>query len=227
MLHQPPLGIWPIPHSHPHWQAGAWASIAGWYDAHLQTWYWKRHCGECAYHLTSQRFFDFDNMSKDIRFRFQRAYSSFNLYCQAQGKSAGLRSFSKAFFNMSSLVSAPWANSKASDTILLLQWLVFVLKLQIRTPHVDGYNSLLSQMLQLYVNLPLNYGWCTPIRYGLRGTVQHIYTWVWWLYFGPMLSWGKGRWNSTSVRSFKSRSYMLYTTLLLDWRLNCYLGHCW
>ena len=78
-----------------------------------------------------------------------------------------------------------------------------------------------------YVNLPLNYGWCTPIRYGLRGSVQHNYTWVWWLYFGPMLSWGKGRWNSTSVRSFKSRSYMLYITLLLDWRLNCNLGHCW
>lgn len=99
--------------------------------------------------LLRKGFFDFDDMSKDIRFRFQRAYSSFNLYCQAQGKSAGLRSFSKAFFNMSSLVSAPWANSKASDTILLLQWLVFVLKLQISTPHVDGYNSLLSQMLQL------------------------------------------------------------------------------
>lgn len=99
--------------------------------------------------LIRKGFFDADGMSKDIRFRFERAHSNFKLWCHSEGKSAGLRSFSKSFFNMTSLVSAPWCNSKASDTILLLEWLVFFIRLNLIHPVVDGHEALLKPMLQL------------------------------------------------------------------------------
>ena len=99
--------------------------------------------------LLRKGFFDIEGESKDIRVRFVRAHSHFALWCKAERKTPGLRSFSKSFFNMLSLVSAPWVNAKASDTILLLEWLVFYLKLNIRTPAVAGHELLLHQMLQL------------------------------------------------------------------------------
>ena len=99
--------------------------------------------------LLRKGFFDVEGMSKDIRCRFERAHSSFKLWCHAEGKSAGLRSFTKSFFNMTSLVSAPWCNSKASDTILLLQWLVFFIRLNLIHPVVHGWEEFLNPMLQL------------------------------------------------------------------------------
>ena len=52
------------------------------------------------------------------------AYSSFKLFCAAVAKSAALRSLSRAFLNYPSFDKYPWANSKGSDTILLLRWVV-------------------------------------------------------------------------------------------------------
>lgn len=99
--------------------------------------------------LLRKGFFDSEGQSKDIRYRFERSYSHFHLWCKATGKTAGLRSFSKAYFNMTSLMSAPWSNSKASDTMLLLEWLAFVLRTNLDVPTVHGFENLLKPMLQL------------------------------------------------------------------------------
>ena len=99
--------------------------------------------------LLRLKFFDFPGSTVNIDDRFQRAHSYFALWCRARGKKAGLRSFTKAFFNMKSLISAPWANCKGSDSILLLQWLQFTLKLNIDDPVVPNHECLLKQMLQL------------------------------------------------------------------------------
>ena len=99
--------------------------------------------------LLRLKFFDYPESTVNIDDRFSRAHSYFVLWCMSQGKSPGLRSFSKSFFNMKSLISAPWASSKGSDTILLLQWLRHTLKLNIETPAVEGYETLLKQMLQV------------------------------------------------------------------------------
>lgn len=50
---------------------------------------------------------------------------------------------------MVTLVSAPWASSKGSDTVLLLEWLQTVLKLELRVPTVQGHEELLGFMLQV------------------------------------------------------------------------------
>ena len=99
--------------------------------------------------LLRLKFFDHPGSSCNIDDRFARAHTMFSLWCKAEGKSPGLRSFTKRFFNMQTLVSAPWSNSKGSDTVLLLQWLVFTLKLNIQSPVVAGYDLLLQQMLQV------------------------------------------------------------------------------
>lgn len=53
------------------------------------------------------------------------------------------------FFNMTSMISAPWASCKGSDSMILLEWLVFLLKLNIRNPAVRGHEQLLRNMLQV------------------------------------------------------------------------------
>lgn len=105
--------------------------------------------GGCLILLLRLGYFDHDGASKDITERFKRAHSNFALWCRVSGKRPGLHSFSKSFFAMKSLVSAPWAQSKGSDTILLLEWLVFVLQLQLSDPVVRGHDSLLRQMKQV------------------------------------------------------------------------------
>lgn len=99
--------------------------------------------------LLRKGFFDEEGQSIDIRQRFDRAHGHFKLWCGATGKNAGLRSFTKAFFNLQTLTSAPWSNSKASDTVTLIEWLAFFLKTNIEVPSVMGFETLLQQMLQL------------------------------------------------------------------------------
>ncbi len=53
-------------------------------------------------------FFDFEGSTTNIVDRFNRAYNMFSLWCKAERKTVGLRSFSKSFFNMKNLISAPW-----------------------------------------------------------------------------------------------------------------------
>lgn len=47
--------------------------------------------------------------------------------------SAGLRSFSASFFQVKTKRSFAWANSKGSDSVLLLRWLYFYVGLQLVT----------------------------------------------------------------------------------------------
>lgn len=56
--------------------------------------------------------------------KLDRCYSSFRLWCHATGHTPALRSFSRAFMNYPRFSLYPWANSKGSDTTLLLKWLV-------------------------------------------------------------------------------------------------------
>ena len=94
-------------------------------------------------------FYDHPGSSVNIVDRFERAHSWFVLFCRAQGHSPGLRSFTKAFFNMQTLISAPWSSSKGSDSILLLQWLRHSLRIHMLNRTVPGHEQLLSHMLQV------------------------------------------------------------------------------
>ena len=99
--------------------------------------------------LLRLKFFDYEGSTINMEDRMNRAHGSFALWCTTLSKSPGLRSFSMRYFNMKSLLSAPWANSKGSDSVLLLQWLQHTLHVNINYPNVAGYEQLLKRMLQV------------------------------------------------------------------------------
>ena len=99
--------------------------------------------------LARSGFWDYPQASRNIKARLKRCHSSFVLYCMAVKKKPGLRSFTKSFFGVKSLsMSSPSANSKGSDTMLLLRWLLWFCKLQVIAPEVPGHDLLLQGMIQ-------------------------------------------------------------------------------
>ena len=103
--------------------------------------------------LLRRGFFDDEGSSKNLKDRLERAHSHFMLFCGATKEHPSLRGFTKDFFhirNFLSAPSAPWANSKGSDSLILLRWCSFFTKLQMERPTVAGYGELLSCMLQIF-----------------------------------------------------------------------------
>ena len=99
--------------------------------------------------LARKGFWDFPDSSTNFPDRLDRAHATFSMWCKAEGHCPGLRSFSKSYFNMVNLVSAPWTSSKGSDTMLLLRFCCFFLHLNINSPHVLGFEDLLQDMLEV------------------------------------------------------------------------------
>jgi len=76
--------------------------------------------------LCRLNYFDFDPAeSQNVDERLKRACGAFKLWCAAERRCPGLRSFSRSFFNCKAAAQSPWANAKGSDVTLLLQWLNF------------------------------------------------------------------------------------------------------
>ena len=59
----------------------------------------------------------------DVPTKLNAAFGHFRLWLRNEGKTASLRSFTKAFFSYSNRQSFPWVNAKGSDVTLLLKWL--------------------------------------------------------------------------------------------------------
>ena len=81
--------------------------------------------------------FDFPGCSKDLDGRLIYAHGSFKLWAMANHRSPGLQSFSKAFFVMKSYADSPWSNSKGADTVLLIQWLHWLVSLNLKHQWMD------------------------------------------------------------------------------------------
>ena len=79
--------------------------------------------------------------SRDINERLNRAHGGFKLWCAGARKSPGLRSFTRSFFNCKTFRSSAWANSKGSDSTLLVSWLLFYIPL-IAATHEKACNHL-------------------------------------------------------------------------------------
>ena len=98
--------------------------------------------------LLRNGFFDFDGCSRNFVDRLGRAHSHFVLYCAAHKEHPSLRGFTKQRLHMSSFMSAPWCNSKGSDSMILLRWLLFFVQLNVKHPLQPGFESLLKHMAQ-------------------------------------------------------------------------------
>ncbi len=66
----------------------------------------------------------FFGVDGDVSEKLNRAHSAFVMYTSATSQTPALRSFTKAFMMWPKFASYPWVNSKGSDTMLLLRWLV-------------------------------------------------------------------------------------------------------
>ena len=94
--------------------------------------------------------FDIDGESNNIDVRLERAFGNFRLWCIAEKKSPGLRSFTKAFFNAKTQAQSPWSNSKGSDTTLLNQWICWFCRLHVETPTDVSRNH--AELLKLLIH---------------------------------------------------------------------------
>ena len=104
-------------------------------------------------------FFDDERDPRDLPSRLERAHGSFKLWCLQKKKSAGLRSFTRAFFNCPTFQCTPWSNSKGSDTSLLVRWLTFFIGLQLETDP-RGLDSFLRVARRVLVNVTESHKIC-------------------------------------------------------------------
>ena len=98
--------------------------------------------------LARKGFFDFPGSTRNVADRLVRAHSSFTLFCAVTREHPSLRGFTKQFFHLKSMMSAPWVNAKGSDAMSLLRWLAWFLRLNLRHPVQAGFDVLLTTMLQ-------------------------------------------------------------------------------
>ena len=108
--------------------------------------------GGILVYLARRKFFDFEGFeSEGIGFpsRLNRAHRCFVLWTKAERHHPSLRSFNKAFLNMKNLASAPWCNTKGSDTTLMIRWLLWYLNLVLLDPPEHADTGMLQKMRQL------------------------------------------------------------------------------
>ena len=90
--------------------------------------------------LLRKGFFDYEGSSRNLKDRLQRAHSSFT-FCAVSKLHPALRGFTKKWLHLQSFMSAPWCNSKASDSMILLRWLLWLVKLNLKQPVVPGFSQ--------------------------------------------------------------------------------------
>lgn len=74
----------------------------------------------CLLWLVSKNYFGGQG---DINDKLATAHAQFRQHCRTTGKSPALRTFTRALMMFPRLDAYPWANTKGSDTMLLLSWL--------------------------------------------------------------------------------------------------------
>ena len=81
-------------------------------------------CGSLVI-LARLGFYDDGDDPRNLHARLRRIYKSFRLWCSVNQKTPAVRYFSAALFNVKKSMKSdfPWSNTKASDTMLLLQYI--------------------------------------------------------------------------------------------------------
>ena len=105
--------------------------------------------GGVLVYLARHRYFDHEGSTTNFKDRLARAHGSFTLFCTVRKKYPSLRSFTKEFLNMKTLRSAPWTATKGSDTMLVIRWLIFFLRLALASPPGAGDATILRTMLRV------------------------------------------------------------------------------
>ena len=100
-------------------------------------------------------YFDFPGFSENFPDRLERAWSSFRLWTLANQKTPAIHYFSKSLFNTPNQRSFAWANVKGSDTTLMTQWVLHVVRLsrESRGPVNDALEGALIEACESAIAL--------------------------------------------------------------------------
>ena len=88
--------------------------------------------------------FDSAGDSVAVDNRLERAYNSYKLWCLTAAKTTSLRKFSKENFHRKKGTSFPFTSGKGADSIVLMQWLSWFLRLKLRMPEVPERQLLMA-----------------------------------------------------------------------------------
>ena len=78
-------------------------------------------CGSTLFWLVENQYY---GSAGNLPSKLEAAHGAFKLFCSTTGQQPSLRSFTKSLFVYTSRKTFPWANTKGSDTMLLLKFLV-------------------------------------------------------------------------------------------------------
>eukprot|EP00438_Fugacium_kawagutii_P028914 Skav225418 [mRNA] locus=scaffold2656:823370:824734:- [translate_table: standard] len=81
---------------------------------------YRDHAGSAIVWLCERGYF---GQAGDFSEKLNNCHRVFQLYCVTTGQTPALRSFSRVFFNYPRRSAYPWANSKGSDTMILLRFI--------------------------------------------------------------------------------------------------------
>ena len=81
--------------------------------------------------------------------QLQRSFGHCKLWCATFSKNLALRSFSRRLFNWPNYSTYPWANTKGSDTFLLCQWLIVLVKQFLLQPLDPSHVAMLQVMVEV------------------------------------------------------------------------------
>ena len=109
----------------------------------------RNFIASCLILLSYKGFFDAPMESQALDARLTRAYAYFQLWCLQEGqKPLAVRSFSRAKLHFEKAYNFPYITGKGSDSVLLLKFLVFFLRLHCNEKVLGPHAVLLRHMLQ-------------------------------------------------------------------------------
>ncbi|CAE7461598.1 unnamed protein product [Symbiodinium sp. CCMP2592] len=135
-------------------------------------------CGSLVF-LARLGYYDDPNGGDDanIKSRLNRCFSHFKLWRLASHKTAAVRYFSKSLFNLKRLTDFAWANTKGSDTMLLLEYLSFYVTILLRRPNLPAAHAALFPILKKTI-LESQKAFTLMYKHGLwlrRACAQNLY----------------------------------------------------
>ncbi|CAK9039687.1 Putative E3 ubiquitin-protein ligase HERC1 [Durusdinium trenchii] len=84
---------------------------------------YRHHTASVICTLITWKLFAWQDAKNDIPTQLQRAHGHFKLWCMTNHRSPSLRSFSRTLFNWTNKSTYAWMNIKASDAVLVNQWI--------------------------------------------------------------------------------------------------------
>ena len=106
---------------------------------------YRDHVGSSIIWLCEKGYFG----QGDLPSKLEACHGLFKLYCSTTGKTASLRSFSRAFFMYPRRSAYPWVNAKGSDVTLLMKFLAVQLTGFLNAPLDPGHRDQLALMQQV------------------------------------------------------------------------------